>query len=451
MTLKTENAPPQLKPPPDLKIPDLIASGATPAPPAAHFSPPPAPQAAPKADAEAARNRNKEPNDAFAHKPEIPRPATASLKLPQAPKVDAPVKPAAPPPPPPLKLAAKLSDLPTPHLEIPPPPPPAKSVAPVTEAAPPPPPKAPVEPARVAPAAAPAPSPGNRPESAAAGDSPASAADPKIMALSVDPVPAKDVSAVPAGNRAGAFSISPAGGAPGVPGGVPGAPPEVGKGGPGPGGEKTAPAGNASADGGGGPSGSGMNSTANPGVSISGPGGAAGISAGTLAPLKAEDLVYAVTPDTPKAKAPNMIVSSGSWGGGGLRLFGVLHGNRIYTVYFPMPGKSWILQYCAQTSPAHIDTSSRVVQIHFDPPLTPPAAIEQFDFHRPTSPPDAANSMIILHGTIREDGSVGDLAALQSYDPVSSAASRAAFSRWKFKPALRAGVPVALEILVGIP
>jgi outer membrane biosynthesis protein TonB len=30
-------------------------------------------------------------------------------------------------------------------------------------------------------------------------------------------------------------------------------------------------------------------------------------------------------------------------------------------------------------------------------------------------------------------------------------AARLAFSRWKFKPAMRAGKPVAIELLVGIP
>ncbi len=59
--------------------------------------------------------------------------------------------------------------------------------------------------------------------------------------------------------------------------------------------------------------------------------------------------------------------------------------------------------------------------------------------------------MIVLHGIIHEDGSVSDLTVLQGLDPTSDAAARAAFSRWKFKPALRAGTPVALEILVGIP
>jgi hypothetical protein len=173
--------------------------------------------------------------------------------------------------------------------------------------------------------------------------------------------------------------------------------------------------------------------------------------AGTLAPLKAEDLVYAVNPDTPKTRAPNVVVSSGSWGGGGLRIYGVLHSDRIYTIYFSMPGRNWILQYCTHGSAPQVDSASREVRIRTQPPLTPPAAIDKFDFHRPGEQQDSAHTLIILHGIIHEDGSVSDLVVLQGVDSISDAAACAAFSRWKFKPALRSGTPVALEILVGIP
>ena len=147
-----------------------------------------------------------------------------------------------------------------------------------------------------------------------------------------------------------------------------------------------------------------------------------------------------------------MVVASGSFGGGGLRVFGVLHGGKIFTVYFPMPGKAWILQYCAQeVRPLQDSPSSRVVMIQMAPPLTPPAAIDEFDFHRPPSSTGNANAMIILHGTIAADGVVKDLSVVQGADPISDKASMLSFSRWKFKPAERLGAPVAVEILVGIP
>lgn len=94
---------------------------------------------------------------------------------------------------------------------------------------------------------------------------------------------------------------------------------------------------------------------------------------------------------------------------------------------------------------------SRVVMIRMPPPLTPPAAIDQFDFHRPPQEAGAENSMIILHGTVKADGTVDGLSVIEGLDPVSNAAAMLAFAKWKFKPAELAGAPVGIEILVGIP
>jgi len=272
------------------------------------------------------------------------------------------------------------------------------------------------------------------------------------MALSVNPVPLKDLSAIPGGVHNGQFSISPTGTLRGSPGGAPGGVPEAGEGEPGPGGDKSVAAGNGKGKPGGGGEGS---PAAAPSISISGPpggkAGQGGVTGGTLAPLKAEDLVYPVKPETPKAHAPTMVVASGSFGGGGLRVFGVLHGGKIFTVYFPMPGKAWILQYCAQEQRPLQETGSRAVTIQMAPPITPPAVIDQSDFHRPPTAPGAANSMIILHGSIQADGVVKDLSVIQGLDPISDKAATLAFARWKFKPAERLGAPVAVEILVGIP
>jgi outer membrane biosynthesis protein TonB len=59
--------------------------------------------------------------------------------------------------------------------------------------------------------------------------------------------------------------------------------------------------------------------------------------------------------------------------------------------------------------------------------------------------------MIILRGIIREDGAVSELKILQGLLEAVDQAALAAFGRWKFRPALRADKPIAVEILVGIP
>lgn len=436
LTLKNLTAPPDMTPLKDLKIPDFISGGPAPAPAVAK-SPVPAPEMVAKAA------------------PPVEKPSPAPPPTPLDIKDFAP--PVTPkisyaPAPPPVEVAFKLPDIPAPHLEIPPPPPPPKNVSPpAPEAASAPSQPAPKETAHPAANASSAPQPGGQSGAAAAGQ-PQPGGGPQIMSLGVDPIPLKDLSSIPGGVHNGAFSISPTGTLRGSPGGVPGGSPEVGEGGQGPGGDKSVAVGEGKgAPGGGGPGSPAVGASASPAVSVSGPAGAAGISAGTLPPLKPEDLVYPVKPETPKARAPTMVVSTGSTGGGGLGIYHVLHGGKIYTVYLSMPGKSWVLQYCAHESPPQADSASREVRFQIQPPLTPPAAIDQFDFHRPPQPQDPANSMIILHGAIREDGVVSDMKVLQGRDPIDNAAAIAAFLRWKFKPALRAGIPVPLEILVGIP
>ena len=89
--------------------------------------------------------------------------------------------------------------------------------------------------------------------------------------------------------------------------------------------------------------------------------------------------------------------------------------------------------------------------MRIEPPLIPPSAISQFDFHRPPATNDLSSAMIILHGIIREDGAVNKMEIQQGLDPTLDGAALAVFSRWKFSPARWNGSAVEVEILVGIP
>ncbi|MGH9787793.1 MAG: energy transducer TonB [Candidatus Acidiferrales bacterium] len=164
----------------------------------------------------------------------------------------------------------------------------------------------------------------------------------------------------------------------------------------------------------------------------------------------ANKLVYPVG-KFPRLRRRTLTVTTGPTGGGGLRVYGVLHGGKIYSVYLPMPGKSWVLQYCIASQDGSRSARSRTVAARLDHGLVPPSPREQFDFRRPPVPADKADELIVLHGTIREDGSIGDLRVLRGVDPVADEAALAAFSQWKFDPALRDGKPVLLNILVGVP
>jgi hypothetical protein len=149
-----------------------------------------------------------------------------------------------------------------------------------------------------------------------------------------------------------------------------------------------------------------------------------------------------------------MVVTAGPAGGGGLQAYGVLKGGKIYTIYLPMPGKNWILQYCAHVgSAAGQGQEPHSVEIKLDPGVVPPSSLEQFDFRRPpvSESDPSRKEMIILQGVILEDGSVGELKVYKGLLEAVDKAALAAFSRWKFRPAQRLNRPIAVEVLVGIP
>ena len=80
-----------------------------------------------------------------------------------------------------------------------------------------------------------------------------------------------------------------------------------------------------------------------------------------------------------------------------------------------------------------------------------PDVTTRFDFKRLTVPFEKKNKPIVLKGVIKDDGTVADLKVFQGIVPEMDEAARVAFSHWKFKPAIRDGKNVAVDILVGIP
>ena len=157
--------------------------------------------------------------------------------------------------------------------------------------------------------------------------------------------------------------------------------------------------------------------------------------------------------DTPPAiRRGGFVISSGPVGGGGLRIYGILKGGKVYTSYLPMKDKDWVLEY---TLPPDADSPAaapqgRVVAALQDS-LAPPWAEKKFDFYRPAISQEKISRTIVLHGKIGEDGLVQDLKVLQSVQADVDRLALAAFSQWKFRPATRQGKPVGVEILVGIP
>ncbi len=275
-----------------------------------------------------------------------------------------------------------------------------------------------------------------------------------VLVIGVDSATMSKLLALPPGNRYGVFSISPAGGQPGSPGGVPGGSLGGGSGGAGAGGDESTGMGPGGSGGGGGGSGPqgilSISGRTGSGASMGTAAGAAG-GTGMLSTAGPASMVFPI-PSPPRIRRNSLIVSTGPIGGGGLRVYGALHGGKIYTVFLPMPGKSWTLEYCLQEkvpSEPSPERSQSVVRLAQG--LAPPDVEERSDFKRLPVPEDKADKLIVLHGVIRADGSVGELKVYQGVQPEMDEAALIAFGRWKFKPALQQAKPVPVEILVGIP
>jgi hypothetical protein len=263
-----------------------------------------------------------------------------------------------------------------------------------------------------------------------------------LVVISTDPGEASDMVALPTGNRWADFSISPAGSMQGSPGGTSQHTPSVGTGG-GAGGDNSTGIGKGESGGGGGSSGE-------PGsLSLSGTGGSA--AAGTLGPGVPFSMVYPVVANLLPRKN-SLVVSAGPLGGGGLNIYGALKCGKIYTVFLQMPGKAWTLQYCvsdARKENRPSQTSSAIV--HMEQGITAPDAESRFDFKRLPLPEEKVHKLIVLKGSLGDDGAIENLQIHQGLLPMMDEAARLAFSQWKFKPATRGGKAIPVDILVGIP
>jgi Gram-negative bacterial TonB protein C-terminal len=271
-----------------------------------------------------------------------------------------------------------------------------------------------------------------------------------LLVLGANPSPPTDMMSVPEGNRYGQFSVDLLGGKTGVP---------SGPGGPTMGGGGTSAAGSANAKGSGsgsaaaavsgdvGSSGNGASAVAAFGPSSNGSGNEQGI----LPPWMIANLVYPVN-RAMKLPAINLIVTAGPIGGGGLGMFGVLSCPNIYTIYLPMPGKPWVLQYCQHQAAPAAAPPPNGAEVHFGPGITPPWAVDKYDFHRPPIAAYKRDHMIVLKGIIATDGTVKNLKVYQGVGSIADQAALAAFNKWKFHPATDAkGKPIMVDMLVGIP
>jgi hypothetical protein len=266
-----------------------------------------------------------------------------------------------------------------------------------------------------------------------------------LLILGTNPGTAADLVALPQGNRYGQFSIAPGGTGIGSPGGQPDGAVTGGSDGGVGGGNESSGVGSGKSGGGGGNSGM-------PGIiSMRGTGGN-GESLGMLEPERVASMVFAM----PKITGPRhaaLLVSAGPMGGGGLDVYGALRCGKIFTVFLPASGKNWTLQFCQSPVPGAAVPPSQVHAsvVHMEAALVPPEAETRFDFKRTPLPAEKLHKSVILKGRITEDGVVADLKVFQGLSDEMDAAAKLAFQKWTFRPAMKAGKAVSVDILVGIP
>jgi hypothetical protein len=263
-----------------------------------------------------------------------------------------------------------------------------------------------------------------------------------LVIIGIEPSQVALLPALPAGNRWAELSISPVRGGAGSPEGASGRARISGSAGAGS--EDDASAGVArgeSSGGTGNASGAGI-------LNIT---GGVGESSGALDPMLPANMVYAVSASVlPRKNA--LVVSAGPMGGGGLDVYGALHCGKIYTIFLQMPGKSWTLQFCQTEHEALTNTpSGQSAVVRLEQGLQPPEPELRFDFRRLPLPPESAHKLILLKGSIQKDGTVHQVQVYRTLLPAMDEAARLALSRWKFRPVMREGQPVSVEILVGIP
>jgi hypothetical protein len=279
-----------------------------------------------------------------------------------------------------------------------------------------------------------------------AGANPSGDTSGGVIVMSVDPGTFAQLASLAQGNRYAAIAIAPAKEGLGSPGGSPKGASGGGTGGSGNGGDGSSAVGPGHSGGGGGTEGP-LRATLS---AVGGSGKTGGVDTNKLLGKVLPSTVYAITTPT-KFRHPPLVVSTGPIGGGGLDVYGALPCGKVYTIFLPMPGKSWVLEYCAHQAGEMKSPQPAGGVVQMELGLLPPSVDQQFDFHRLAVPEKDADKFIVLRGLIDKDGSISEVHVYQGVQPEMDAVAALAFSNWKFKPAMRAALPVSVDVLVGIP
>lgn len=126
---------------------------------------------------------------------------------------------------------------------------------------------------------------------------------------------------------------------------------------------------------------------------------------------------------------------------------GVIQGRPVYTVYIAVGApKEWILQYAVAGESG--GGNAQVVSLESPAPVNAPYPIETLI---PTTLQQRRRGFLLIHGTLDREGRWSGLSVVGGDPPDFKEETLPALEQWRFRPATRDGVPVAVEILLAIP
>ncbi len=127
---------------------------------------------------------------------------------------------------------------------------------------------------------------------------------------------------------------------------------------------------------------------------------------------------------------------------------GALSGRPVYSVFLKVGApREWILQYCVPGEDQSVVVSGGVVRLANPSPVTAP--YPRLTYLPPLRPRPGAYLMV--HGFLDAGGRFQRLQVLRAADREEGATVLPVLDRWEFRPAMRDGRPVEVEILLAIP
>lgn len=125
---------------------------------------------------------------------------------------------------------------------------------------------------------------------------------------------------------------------------------------------------------------------------------------------------------------------------------GLLTGKPVYTVYLPVGDtKEWTMHYCASLE--SVVQRGSIVQLPDPRPLDAPYPRLTF---RPAEAIIGSGSYVLVYGVVDERGSFQNLRVVGLLQSGKSSLLDA-LRKWRFRPAMRAGSPAPVEMVLSIP